>query len=53
MAKFGWRDGKLWAKDVKVEGAPEFTVTEGDNDDLVIYVNGEKKYIELSDTPSI
>ena len=52
MAKFGWRDGKLWAKDVKVEGVPEFTVTAGDNDDLVVSINGVKKYIVLSDTAS-
>lgn len=67
MAKFGFRDGKLWAKDLRVdrdlvvsnlqvsnlEVSNLIAGIEGVNGDLVIYVNGVKKYIELSNTASL
>jgi malate/lactate dehydrogenase len=46
MAKFGWRDGKLWAKDVKVENAPEFS--ELDGTDVVVVINGVKRKVSTS-----
>ena len=47
MAKFGWRDGKLWAKDIKVENAPEFVEVVGN--DIVVIVDGSKRKIETVD----
>ena len=46
MAKFGWRDGKLWAKDIKIDNAPEFE--EIDGTDIVVIVDGEKRKISTS-----
>ena len=46
MAKFGWRDGKLWAKDIKVENAPEFVEIDGTN--LIVVVNGVKRKVSTS-----
>ena len=47
MAKFGWRDGKLWAKDVKMENAPEFI--EVDGNDIIVVVGGNKRKISTTD----
>ena len=47
MAKFGWRDGKLWAKDLKIENAPEFVEVDGDN--IVVVVGGTRKKIATVD----
>ena len=43
MAKYGWRDGKLWAKDLIVENAPEFM--ELDGNDIIVIVDGQKRKI--------
>ena len=44
MAKFGWRDGKLWAKDLRLENAPQFM--EVDGTDILVYVGSTKRKIE-------
>ena len=43
MAKFGYRDGKLWAKDISVLNAPEFLDIIGN--DIVVKINGVRRTI--------